>query len=73
MLKQVIEKAQSLDPTEVAKTWENIDTLETALGPAKMGGEKSFGIKHMGFPPLAISRIQNGKIDFTKWVDSYMP
>ena len=73
MLKQVIEKAQSLDPTEVAKTWENIDTLETALGPAKMGGEKSFGIKHMGFPPLAISRIQNGTIDFTKWVDSYMP
>jgi len=73
VLVQAIEKAQSLDPTDVKTAWENMDTFESIKGPAKMGGAQTFGIKHMGFPPCPIIRIQNGQVEFIRWFDPWMP
>jgi branched-chain amino acid transport system substrate-binding protein len=72
-LVQAIEKAQSLDPTDVKNAWENMDTFQSVKGTAKMGGAKAFGIKHMGFPPCPIIRIQNAKVEFIRWFDPWMP
>jgi branched-chain amino acid transport system substrate-binding protein len=72
-LVQAIEKAQSIDPTEVAKAWETMDTLQAAKGTAKMGGAKTFGLNHMVFPPCPITRLKDGQAEFIKWVDPWMP
>jgi branched-chain amino acid transport system substrate-binding protein len=72
-LKQVLEKAQSLDPAAVAKTWENMTTIDTSEGPGKMGGMKSFGNNHMVFGPVPISIFKNGAIELQGWYDSFMP
>ncbi len=73
VLTQAISKAQSLDPVKVAKTWENMKTVETSRGIAKMGGGKTFGINHMVFRPCPISRMRNGKVEFVRWFDPYVP
>jgi len=73
VLTQAISKAQSLDPTKVAKTWENIQTVETSRGPAKMGGAKTFGINHMVFRLCPISRMRNGQVEFVRWFDPWVP
>jgi branched-chain amino acid transport system substrate-binding protein len=73
VLTQVIEKAQSTDPVEVAKFWDTLDTVDTAEGPAKMGGQKAWGIKHMAFNPCPISIFINGQIQFQKWFDPFIP
>jgi branched-chain amino acid transport system substrate-binding protein len=73
VLKQAIEKAQSIDPTDVAKAWETMDTFESIKGTGKMGGAQTFGINHMGFAPCPITRLQNGEIEFIKWFDPWVP
>jgi branched-chain amino acid transport system substrate-binding protein len=73
VLTQAIYKAQSLDPIKVAQTWENMQTVETSRGPAKMGGGKTFGINHMVFRPCPISRMRNGQVEFVKWFDPWVP
>ncbi|HEX7474890.1 MAG TPA: ABC transporter substrate-binding protein [Dehalococcoidales bacterium] len=73
ILTQAIEKAQSLDPATVAKSWQNMSTGETSRGTAKMGGAKTFGINSMVFRPCPISRLQNGQVEFLKWVDTWAP
>jgi len=73
VLVQAIEKAQSLDPTDVKNAWEKMDTFQSIKGAAKMGGVKSFGVNHMGFPPCPIIRLQNGQVEFIKWFDAWMP
>ena len=73
VLKQAIEKAQSLDPTEVAKAWETMDTFESCKGTGRMGGAQTFGINHMGFAPCPITRLQNGEIEFVMWFDPWVP
>jgi branched-chain amino acid transport system substrate-binding protein len=73
VLKQAIEKAQSLDPTEVAKAWESMDTFESCKGTGKMGGAETFGINHMGFSPCPIIRLQNGEIEFIMWFNAWVP
>jgi len=72
-LAQAIEKAQSLDTTEVVKTWENMESIETPWGTGTMGGARTFGINHMVLAPYAISRLQNGKVDSTRWYKSVIP
>jgi branched-chain amino acid transport system substrate-binding protein len=72
-LAQAIEKAQSLDPAVVAKTWESMASMETTTGTAKIGGAKTFGANRMVFNPQGLIRLQNGKPETLKWVDTYMP
>ena len=72
-LAQAINKAQSLDPNEVVKAWENMDTIETVCGQGTMGGAKVFGINHMVIMPAPVSRLQNGKLDITEWHTPVLP
>jgi ABC-type branched-subunit amino acid transport system substrate-binding protein len=72
-LAQAMEKAQSIDPTEVVKAWENMDTIQTVRGTSRMGGLKTFGINHLVFSPIGVMRLQDGGLDFIKWIDPYMP
>jgi branched-chain amino acid transport system substrate-binding protein len=73
VLSQAIERAQSVDPVEVAKTFEKGEPFETARGMAKMGGAKTFGLNNMLFRPCPVSRLKDGKIEFIKWYDTYLP
>lgn len=70
---QAIEKAQSLDTTDVKNAWESLQTIETARGAAKMGGAKTFGINHMVFNPCPISRFKDGKLEFVRLFDPWIP
>jgi len=70
---QAIEKAQSLDPTEVKNTLQNTTTIETASGTAKMGGAQVFGINNMAFNPCPISRLVKGEAEFIMWFDPWLP
>jgi ABC-type branched-subunit amino acid transport system substrate-binding protein len=66
-LAQAIEKAQSVDPDHVAKTWEAMKTIETPWGPGTMGGARAFGINHMVLPPVPVSRLKGGQATDTHW------
>jgi len=73
-LKQVMEKAQSLDPTVVKTTWESMDTIETIFGPGKVCGDETFGIKHhVVAHPLPIQILKDGKVVSGGWMPVYMP
>ncbi|MGD0661400.1 MAG: ABC transporter substrate-binding protein [Syntrophorhabdales bacterium] len=72
--KQAIEKADSLDTTVVKNAWEKMDTMEFPPGKAKLGGLKTYGIKHAYSHPDEIWTLVNGKPVFGAWVDeSPMP
>jgi branched-chain amino acid transport system substrate-binding protein len=72
--KQAIEKAGSLDTTEVKNTWEKMNTMEFPMGTAKLGGLKTYGIKHAYSHPDEIWTLVNGKPVFGAWIDdSPMP
>jgi ABC-type branched-subunit amino acid transport system substrate-binding protein len=70
---QMIESAQSLDPVAVSKNVAKIKTIETLYGPARIGGEKTFGMRVAVCPPQAIFISKNGKPVFVRWVDTYVP
>ena len=70
---QAIEKAQSVDPTEVKNVWEKMDSIDTAYGKGKMGGLKTYGVNHVVVKPYAIGRITDGKIEHIKWVMPVIP
>jgi branched-chain amino acid transport system substrate-binding protein len=72
-LAQAIQKAQSLNTTDVMKTWETMKTIETAWGTGTMGGAKTFGINHMVIAPTPITRLQNGKAEFIRWIQPMIP
>ncbi len=69
-LVQAIEKAQSLDTSEVAAAWEKMPTIETSLGTGHMGGLKTYGINHLVVRPLPITKLEKGNIQFIGW---FMP
>jgi branched-chain amino acid transport system substrate-binding protein len=50
ILLDMIQKAQSLDPTVVKKKWESMDgqTINSLFGPAVISGTKTYGIKGHG-------------------------
>jgi ABC-type branched-subunit amino acid transport system substrate-binding protein len=58
-----IKKAGTLEPTEVAKTWEAGGTLETLWGPGNIGGTETYGIKnHAIGMPQQYNYIVNGEV-----------
>lgn len=67
---QAIEKAQSLDPSDVAKTWEKMERIEASTGIGKMGGQQSYGINHVGVLLFAVTRIMKGELEHVGW---FMP
>jgi len=72
-LKQVLEAANSTDPTVVKNTWEKMKTIDTLYGPGKMGGLKTYGINHTVCHPCPIVSLTNGEVKWVKWVDVYSP
>jgi len=65
---QAIEEAQSLDPTVVRDTLEQMDNIETPFGTGKMSGLETFGLSHVLIRPIAISILMDGVVEHVKWV-----
>jgi branched-chain amino acid transport system substrate-binding protein len=72
-LVQAIEEANSLDPTVVAKTWENMRKIETSSGTGKMGGLKTYGLNHVVVKPVALSKLNKGQVEFVEWYTPNIP
>ena len=66
---QVIQKANSLDTTVVRDTWEKLDTLETPYGIGRVGGLKTYGIKHAVSHRMPVQIVENGTPKFATWID----
>jgi branched-chain amino acid transport system substrate-binding protein len=61
-LVQAIEEAQSLDPTEVAEAWENMESVEALFGTAEMGGLEVMGFNHVVMWPRPLTRMDHGGV-----------
>ena len=70
---QAIEAANSLDTTEVAKTWENMTSFKVLEGEGTMGGLQTYGVNHQGVLPFAITKIMGDKMELVKWVTPSIP
>lgn len=70
VLKEVMEAAQSLDPTVVKEKWESMDEVETMYGTGTVSGDETYGIKHHFVAhPQPIHRIKDGKVVHGGWID----
>jgi branched-chain amino acid transport system substrate-binding protein len=65
VLVNMMEIAQTLDPTELKEVWENTDEVETLFGTGTICGDEYFGIKHHAVSmPEGIEFIKDGKRTF---------
>ena len=63
ILKQIIEAAQSFDPTVVKAKWETTDKVESFYGMATICGDTTYGIKHHAVAhPAPIQILKDGKV-----------
>ncbi len=74
VLLQTIEKAQSVDPEKVLKTYEGLTKkgdLQTIWGPAYVGGKKTLGVNRVINTPFIIDSCMNGvsKNDKTVFIE----
>ena len=74
VLLQTIEKAQSVEPEKVLKTYESLTKkgdLQTLWGPAYVGGKKTLGVNRVLCYPFIIDSTMNGvsKNDKTIFID----
>jgi branched-chain amino acid transport system substrate-binding protein len=69
VLLQAIEAAQSLDPTVVRDSWENMDAIGTLFGVGYMGGEETFGIRHAVSSPHSVQQLIDGEIISQGWIE----
>jgi len=66
-----IQQANSLDTTAVKNAWEKLDVIPgTLFGDGKMGGQETYGIKHVVATPLPYIRIIDGQLVFGKWISN---
>ncbi len=56
-LLRAIEKAQSLDTARIVDTWENMQSIDSIYGKARMGGQTLIGNNHIVMAPAMITRI----------------
>jgi branched-chain amino acid transport system substrate-binding protein len=66
-LTQAIEKAQSLDPTVVKNSWEKMKSIDTAYGPGRIGGMKTYGINHNVSYKTPFTSLKDGKVVWVEW------
>jgi hypothetical protein len=74
---QCMQIANSVDPKEVAKAWENLTTIDTIYGEGTAGGLETYGIANhaVGHPKL-VSVIDPEAEDgwkFWGWIDVAIP
>ncbi len=62
ILVRMMEKAQSLDPTEIVDFWNQQSEVETIQGPGLMGGLQTFGIAHAVCSAQPIQWIKDGAV-----------
>jgi len=65
ILIQAMQKAQSVDPEKVIAALDTMTepgSLQTAFGPAHMGGAERFGVNRALIRPIPITHIMNGKM-----------
>jgi branched-chain amino acid transport system substrate-binding protein len=73
---QTIEKAKSIDPETILKTYEGLTKLgdlQTTLGPGYVGGLKTLGVNRVICAPYAISRVTDGKSTNVKFIMVDLP
>jgi len=73
ILVQIIQKAQSIDPTVVKKTWEAMDgqKVNSLFGPGYISGTKTYGIKGHGLGHAhPHQKLDKGVITDAGWYDS---
>ncbi len=68
VLVNAIEKAQSLDPTEVRDFMAKMTDVDTAFGPGKMTGLQTYGINHTVVHPIPIQLLENGELKPGRWM-----
>jgi hypothetical protein len=69
-----IQAANSLDTTVVKNKWETLgDIPDTIFGTAHMGGQETYGIRHVAATAVPLVRLMNGQMSFGKWVDVRSP
>jgi ABC-type branched-subunit amino acid transport system substrate-binding protein len=61
LFRDVIEAANSFDPTVVKTKLESMNKVDTIYGTGVVCGEQSFGIKHIIAHPLPVQIFQGGK------------
>jgi hypothetical protein len=69
LFKDVIEAADSFDPTVVKNKLESMDKIDTIYGKGIICGEESFGIKHIVAHPLPVQIFEGGKANPGGWLD----
>jgi len=74
---QMMQKAGSIDPAEVAAAWEAAETVDSIYGEATTGGEVTYGIaNHAIAHPRAVSVIDPEAEEgwyFWGWIDVEIP
>jgi branched-chain amino acid transport system substrate-binding protein len=69
VLPQILQAANSLDAKEILKALPKMDKIETLMGPGRMGGEKTYGIKQAVTHPLPSQIIdEKGDIKFGGYI-----
>lgn len=69
LFKTLIEAAQSLDTADVKAKFESMDTVDTIYGVGVIGGEETFGIKHVVACPVPVQKWEDGKTVPGGWID----
>jgi branched-chain amino acid transport system substrate-binding protein len=75
-LAQIIEKAQSVDPATVLKTFETMSKpgdIKSIFGNAYAGGLKTVGVNRILVKPAPLSRVVNGKAEQVAFFDMTIP
>lgn len=77
MILQMMKKANSVDPEDVAAAWEEGGTVETIYGTANIGGEETYGVaNHAIAHPRPVSMMDPEAEDgwkFGSWIDIEIP
>jgi branched-chain amino acid transport system substrate-binding protein len=72
-LGQVLNQANSFDPTVLKNTFANMTTIQTLYGPGTISGQQTFGINQAVSYQLPITTITNGVPTFQQWEPALVP
>jgi branched-chain amino acid transport system substrate-binding protein len=74
VLLEAIDAAQSLDPTVVRDTWEEMGDFQTLYGTGHLGGLKTYGINHLVcYPSILYGLGKGGEKEIREWVEVGSP
>ena len=65
---EILADYPDLEPDDIRKVWEQMDTIDTAYGPSKMGGLETYGLRHAVVGPRSIAGLERGKPTEMGWI-----